>query len=387
MKRFLPALLIAAFHLSAAPFLGQVRNRLLDSFGRDFLRVLGLLLAMVLVSVVGVGLWRIRSGRRWRYAALAAVVALVVLQTLAGGTGIAQVDLVEKVHFVQYGLLAAAIYWALSPRRDLSVLLLALLGTLAVGTLDELVQWWSPTRVGELKDIGLNVYAGLCGLLVAVAFMPLVPFRRGFDGCHGRQTARVAAVVLVLLAGFYQAAHVGYEIVDPEIGRFRSWFSPERLHELATERQVTWRGGAPLQTLASGEDRYRTEAGWHVSHRNASLAAGQVRTAWIENRILETYYDPFLDQEPSHGGGTHRWSPVQRAEVEARVVASGAPLDRAPGYDSPVLRTRIHPRPTSAEIWLGVVLVWAVLAVWEYRARRSLGPALARHTTGERAER
>lgn len=372
MKRFVPALLIAAFHLSAAPFLGQVRNWLLESFGRDFLRFLAVGLALVLATVVGAGLWRIRSGRRWRYGALLLVVALVVLQTVGGGTGVAQVDLVEKVHFVQYGLLAAALYWALAPRRDLSVLFLALLGTIAVGTLDELVQWWSPLRVGELKDIGLNAYAGLCGLLVAAAFLPLEPFRGGFEKNHGRQTARAAALVLVLLTGFYQAAHVGYEIQNPEVGRFRSWFSEPRLHELATERAVEWQGGASQQSLRSGEDRYRTEAGWHVSHRNASLDAGQPRTAWIENRILETYYDPFLDLQSSSGGGSHRWSPAQRAEAAARVSAAASSPGPAPGYVSPVLRSRIHPRPRAAELWLGVALPLLALSWlgWRPRGRR-----------------
>jgi hypothetical protein len=347
MKRFLPALSIFLFNLLTAPFLGRVRDALLDAFGEGFVRWLGGLLALALVLVVVAGLWRIRQRRRLRYGLLTLVVALVVLETLVAGSGVPRVDVVEKVHFVQYGLLAAALYWALLPRGELSVPLLTMLGVTAAGTVEEWIHWWSPQRVGEVGDVWLNVYAGFCGLLAAAAFLPPASFRWRISRERRAQVARCAVPVVLLLAGFYHAAHVGYEIVDSEVGRFLSWHSEEELAEAGEERRLRWAVEEPGGDPWEREDRYRTEGGWHVSHRNASLAAGRARVAWVENRILEKYFDPFLDQRPSRGEGTHRWSEEQRADVAAAADDTGP----APGYVSPVLRGRVRPRPTAGTLW------------------------------------
>ncbi|MDY7091925.1 MAG: hypothetical protein SX243_03050 [Acidobacteriota bacterium] len=363
MKRFFPALAVFLFNLLTAPFLGQVRDTLLDAFGEGFVRWLSALLALVLVLVVGVGLWRIRDRRKLRYGLLALVVGLIALETLVAGSGIPRVDVVEKVHFVQYGLLAAALHWALLPRRDLSGPLLAMLGITAAGTLEEWVHWWSPQRVGEMGDVGLNVYAGFCGLLAATAFLPPETFRWRLPPRRRAQVARWAVPVVVLLAGFYHAAHVGYEIVDPEVGRFLSWHSEAELAEAVEERRLRWAVEEPGGDPWEREDRYRTEGGWHVSHRNASMAAGKARVAWVENRILEKYFDPFLDQRPSRGEGTHRWSEEQRAEV-AEAAGNTGP---APGYVSPVLRGRVRPRPTAGTLWALAGTLALALAFFGWR--------------------
>lgn len=354
VKRFLPALLIFAFNLAAAPFLGRLRDALLERFEGGFVRLLALVLGALLAALIVAALLSIRTHRARRYGLLGFAVALVALD-VASGSGVARVDVVEKVHFLQYGALAAALYWALRPRGDLSVPLLALLGTLAAGTLEELLHWWLPARVGELGDVWLNLYAGLFGLAVAAALLPPEDWTPRLAPGAGRTLARWALPVLLLVAGFYHAAHVGHEIVDREVGFFVSWHTAEELEAISARRAAA----PPERAAWRGEDRFDTEAGWHVAHRNASLEAGRARHAWIENRLLETYYDPFLDRTPSSGeSATHRWSAEQRAAV---ALAAGD-VGPAPGYVSPVLRGRVRPRPTAIELWLGVALAASALA-------------------------
>jgi len=107
------------------------------------------------------------------------------------------------------------------------------------------------------------------------------------------------------------------------------------------------------------QDYFLTEGGWHAQSRNEAYAAGDFRRAWFENRILEKYYDAFLDLRSFSSGEIHRWAPGQRAEVDA-----GRPGPPAGGYTSPVGESRIYLRPTATELWwtaiaLAAALVWA----------------------------
>ena len=97
-------------------------------------------------------------------------------------------------------------------------------------------------------------------------------------------------------------------------GTQRSNSSRPPLHRLAE-----WNRRVPrLKHWFGIEDRFATEAGWHVSHRNASNTAGFHFPAWRENLILEKYYAPFLDLPPeSETRGPHRLSPEQIGALEA----------------------------------------------------------------------
>ena len=66
----------------------------------------------------------------------------------------------ERLHFLVFGA------WGF-----LSMLLFplpwALFSVVLVGGLDELLQWWLPDRVGDWRDVGFNVLAGLGGIVLA----------------------------------------------------------------------------------------------------------------------------------------------------------------------------------------------------------------------------
>ena len=97
----------------------------------------------------------------------------------------------------------------------------------------------------------------------------------------------------------------------------------------------------------------------HVQERNEQLTAGDVAAAWRENRILEKYYAPVLDT-PSYVSRTgHRWSPGQRADIEARLPAAQS---TAVTYVSAANPYPIYPwRP--ARFWaVALALAAAVLA-------------------------
>jgi VanZ family protein len=365
MRRFLPAIVLSLAGWLGAPFLGLIRDALLDAFSKRFLLTFAGALGLSFLALLAYGLWRIRERRPLRYGLLAAVAVLVALQTFVFNRGNLEVDVVEKVHFLQYGLLAVLVYLPLRGRRDLSTLLTPILVALLVGTVEEAVQWWVPLRVGEIKDILLNTYAGCCGLLVGWAFWPTEGQRLGLSRPAGRRLALLAAVALAGLGTFYDVAHLGQEVTDPAIGRFRSYFSGQQLQEISLERGRAWAQAPPdFRRILAKQDLYATEAGWHVGHRNVAREKGWKDIAWRENQILEKYYSPFLDVSLPGTPQGHRLGPEELARLRASLPSH---LPGEPGssgvsdYVSPVLADRIDTRISRRQLWAAVLFVLAPL--------------------------
>ena len=83
----------------------------------------------------------------------------------------------ERLHFLTYGLAGWLIYWSLeatpvfssTPKKSelLHQVLIWLIPCLLVwiaGGVDELIQWWLPNRVFDIRDIVFNGTAGMVGV-------------------------------------------------------------------------------------------------------------------------------------------------------------------------------------------------------------------------------
>ncbi len=341
MKRFLPPIILVTLVVGTSPAVGRIRDRIFEFFPDSAVRLLAVALVALAAGLFLYAAVRIRERRLLRFGGLAAVLALLWIQTAGFSTGLASVDVVEKIHIIEYGLLAFLLYRAFLPAGDLSVLLLTLLGVTFAGTLEEWVQWFVPARLGEIRDVFLNVFAGVCGLVFGLCLEPPSALSWRLTAPRWRILARTTALVVLTLGLFFYCAHLGYEIEDAEIGRFRSWFTAEELREIGQRRSREWAVAPPTGVEIWGkEDYFLTEAAWHANHRNEAYHRGDSYMARQANRILEKYYDPFLDIDSFRGSGKHRYPPAVRRDLEA-----GAPRHDPKGYLSPVLRERIYPWP------------------------------------------
>ena len=261
MRRFLPAVLLAILVTLAAPFMGLVRNFLFDAFPRTAVRGMTVALAVVAAGFFLYALARIRTHRLLRYGGLVLVGILLWIQAVGFETQLASVNVVEKVHILEYGLLAYLLYRAFRPaagtavRRtgDLSWPILALLWTAFAGTVEEGVQWWVETRTGEIRDVLLNAFSGLCGLVFALSLEPPERLSWRIPERGWRRLGTAAAVLVLAMGVFVYAAHLGYMIEDPEIGRFRSYFTREELVETAADsfaaRRALIRRGIAIEAM------------------------------------------------------------------------------------------------------------------------------------------
>jgi hypothetical protein len=374
VRDFAPPLVVALLIVTTSPVMRQLRDFLLESLGTRFAGVLAVGLgATIVAAIVGAALQihEPRPARRWlRFGGLGLALALLGIQIFGFGTGNPLIDAVEHFHLVEYGLLGALFYRAFRRYRDGSVLPLTVLAVTLVGIVDELVQWWTPVRVGDARDVLLNAYAGLCGMLFGLALAPPEGWVLRGGWVAARRVGWAAALTCLAFAFFYDRAHLGYEVTDPEAGHFRDWHSREQLLELEAERAVQWAADPPTGLeIAGPEDFYLTAATRHVAYRDESLARGDWFDAWKEDLIVETYYAPFLELRSFDGIPVqNRLAPEQRQELDAK-----RPRPDPVAYESPVLAEEIAVVPRPAFWAVAVAVAMALVAVPEGMRRRRPG--------------
>jgi hypothetical protein len=323
--RFLLAVLVSAAVILSAPFIRDIRDWIRANFPGQFVTFVAAAVGLAIAAAVIVALVRIRDRRMARYGAIAAALVLGAAYSLWNAQGIAEVDAVERFHFVEYGLITFLFYRAWRPLGDASLFVLPVLVGLVVGTLEEWLQWFIPGRIGDMRDVFLNGAAIVCGLLFSLGVDP--PERLSLTVKPGslRRIGLVAASTTMVFALFVHTVHLGVRVADGA-ATFRSRYDAATLAKIAQERSIEWKAHPPLQRppSRSREDQYQSEGHLHVQERNEQWAAGNISAAWYENQILEKYYAPVLDS-PSYLSATgHRWPEAQRLDAVRRLEANGA---------------------------------------------------------------
>lgn len=323
--RWVAAIAASAAVVLSSPFTGQIISWLRQTFPRQLAPIVGGGVAMAVVAAVVMAVVRIRERRGRRYALIGAALVIGASYSAWTAIGEAETDAVERFHLIEYGAVAWLFYRAAKPANDLSIVILPVLAGLVVGTCDEWLQWFIPNRVGEARDVALNLVSVGCGLLFALGADPPVGFRFGLAAPSRRNVGAAAALASLVFALFVNAVYVGYEVSRDGL-TFRSHYSEQELQALAADRRERWKTDPPIKLIrVSREDQYMDEALWHVKRRNVAWGDGDYRASWQENRILETYYAPVLDT-PSYVSLTgHRWSSEQRQDAESRVAGQRGP--------------------------------------------------------------
>ncbi|MFH0953741.1 MAG: VanZ family protein, partial [Verrucomicrobiota bacterium] len=330
-------LLVAAWSLvifATIPVARQIQRFVDAHWGRQAFT--DMVLAAIVLGVGGEALYlcRRRLARWSQYAWLIAAGALFTWRTYA-----LRGNPEESLHFIEYGVLGALLFRALGHDiRNPAVYLAAALAGSLVGTADEIIQWLTPDRIFDYRDIWLNAYASLLAQAAIAGGL-----RPSFIAMHvGRRSVRwvcaLAAAELLLLGlclsntpatvGWYTSripalaylqskdnvmSEYGYRHVDPAMGTF---FSRLTLEELVREdarraEEVArileeYRGmGAYerfLATYAPQRDPFVHEARVHLFRRDHYLAVAwkhrtnpasyfyHMTVAYRENQIMEKYF-------------------------------------------------------------------------------------------------
>ncbi len=326
---------------STIPFARAITKFFATHWGRDqFITI------TALAAILGAGtaiLFVIRQPRagRWQRALVLAVIGGVFV-------GVARLKALapeEALHYLEYGILGVLLYRALTHRiRDPLIYLAALVAGALIGTGDEIIQWLTPRRIFEYRDIRMNVLGVALALTaIAAGIRPLLirrPIRPSSVVITCRQTLALLALLFLCalntparanriamripgLGGFYNRESVmtefGHRHVDPEIGVFYSRFTLEQLRAMDTARAAdaapiiaAYRSHARypdfLRDYPSARDPFVHELRVHLFRRehygsfvrqsltNPAVLRDNGTVAFRENQILEKYFSNTLAQ-------------------------------------------------------------------------------------------
>lgn len=310
---------------------------------------------------------------------------------------------VEAMHFLQYGLLGILAHRALRSRSpDRSVYLRALLVCALVGTGDEILQWLTPRRFFEFRDVWLNTAsAGFAQVAIWGGMRPAEVEPR-WTARGLAQAARLGAAWVLLLGAlasttpqrlasastFWPAlgrlagnpsvtAEYGHRIEHGDVGVFFSRLEPEGLLQADADRaqevaRLLDRYRAPelypefLAEVPAWRDPFAHEARVHLFRRDryrnlareavdpaARRRAGTI--AWRENRILEIYFPRTL------ADSGYPWTEAQRRRI-------GPLNDPGFAYESAVSRHLVTRFTPSRVLWAALIAA-AALLLMERRLR------------------
>ena len=322
--KFALASIVSAAIVLVSPFMGQLQSFLRRSLStRAYVLLFGVCVLAAVIAAMVLAFVRIRERRASRFALLIAALVLGGGYMWVNATPYPEVNAVERVHFVEYGLIAFLFYRVWWKAGDVSIVVLPLLVAFMVGTFDEWLQWFIPGRVGEAHDVFLNLTSIACGLLFGVALQPPDAFSWRMRSGTAARLGITAAIVWLVFTTFVSQVHLGYENDVEGVGRFRSHYTVDQLIELQKQRRHAWDADPPrtLRRL-SQEDQYLDEGLWHIRQRNRA----EPIEAWRENLILERFFAPVLDIPTYATPAPNRWPIEQRTNMEAAAGAAGAPF-------------------------------------------------------------
>lgn len=74
----------------------------------------------------------------------------------------------ERLHFVEYGILGILAFKAFG--KGFKKVMIAILFVLLIGTLDEIIQFILPNRVGDIRDVIFNAIGGSLGVWMGLFY-------------------------------------------------------------------------------------------------------------------------------------------------------------------------------------------------------------------------
>jgi len=82
----------------------------------------------------------------------------------------------EQVYFIEYGILSALVYVALSHGvKSKSIYIISAIIVFTFGTIDEIIQWVLPNRCFNIRDLVMN---GIAGILVQLLIAMVINKRK-----------------------------------------------------------------------------------------------------------------------------------------------------------------------------------------------------------------
>jgi len=181
---------------ATVPFTRTISSVVRDHWGRELFTAF--VLSVIILSAGALVLLLYRSGRAKRENYLWLILtALLGIYAAIGRRASPE----ESLHFVEYGVLGVLLFRAFSHRvHDPGIYVMAILSGAMIGLGDEVVQWLTPRRFFDFRDVWMNVFGiGLAQLAIAKGIVPSF-IRRPVTSASVRRVC-VLGTALLLFVG------------------------------------------------------------------------------------------------------------------------------------------------------------------------------------------
>lgn len=143
--------------LSATPSFSRLLSKL---FGRGFSFAVNISIIIIIAAAIAFFYRRLKARRPAVYIGLAAVFS-IYLFFVFNWTKLPA----ERMHLIEYGLMSYFVLRIMDGIRPIAVkYFCVIMSVTAIGVCDELIQWFLPNRVCDIKDMALNAVSGVLAL-------------------------------------------------------------------------------------------------------------------------------------------------------------------------------------------------------------------------------
>lgn len=392
---WLLAAFLAAFILITIPFARAVTDFVAARWGRAVFRDIVTMLVIFALGTLVLVACRLRGLPRRNVLWLLLAGALMLYFTLG-----VRASAEETIHFLEYCVLGFLVFRALAHRtRDIGIYPAAFLICATLGLIDEVVQWFTPERVFDLRDVAFNAAGGaISQVAIAGGFSPpyirksvqpgtgrrLSLYAAAFVGllwlCLANTPAMTARLVCRIPHFWYllykssAMSEFGYQHDIPGIGTFFSRFTLDQLREMDRRRaeEVATilnsfhdprRYGKFLRTYTPLTDPFTHEARVHLFRRdhylsvapkyagNPEMSLYHYTVAWREHLFVKTYFPETLSRS------FYRWHDHVEEAVKAR-------SDPNMEYVSDVSANLITSFSLGTVHRAGIVIFAGLLGIW-----------------------
>ncbi len=141
------------------PFMRQLLNFLKAIFGVETLSLC--INSLSVFAAISIIFLIIKKGKKSYFNAAIILIILIMCGFVAINLEIPE----ERVHFLEYGILGYLVLNATINSWSLPVFSSFIIVSM-IGGGDEIIQWFLPSRVGDMRDVFMNSFGGLMGVTI-----------------------------------------------------------------------------------------------------------------------------------------------------------------------------------------------------------------------------
>ena len=138
------------------PFLPTLISTLRDIISKELLNILSLAITILVFLMLSVWIYNKKYTAKQFLIIISPLLLLTYLSI--------SLDVwVERIHFVQYAFLGLLISRTVNVIKLKGIIYTSILVTM-IGAVDEIIQWFLPNRVVDMRDVFMNSVGGLSGI-------------------------------------------------------------------------------------------------------------------------------------------------------------------------------------------------------------------------------